>query len=101
MFKSQIKLEDLAALNAKVKDRGYVDREHLVEFLTIIPTNDGPTIILEVKEWLADLHKDPTYDTITFPNGDIDAIISDLDSYGRVSVQTIMEFKVNSNKVLS
>ena len=100
MFESQIVKEDLEKLNAKVKDSGYVDREHLMEFLTLIPTNDGPHIIQEVKTWLSALHNDPTYDKISFPGNDIDAVISDLDSYGRVSTQTLMDFKANNGRTL-
>jgi putative heme iron utilization protein len=98
MFESQIVKEDLEKLNAKVKTAGYVDREHLMEFLTLIPTNDGQHIIQEVKTWLTTLHNDPSYDKVSFPGNDIDAIISDLDSYGRVSTQTLMEFKSNNGR---
>lgn len=92
-FTSRIKPEDLAKLNAKIKDNAAVDREHLLEFLTLIPTNDGPSIVEEVKEWLTALHLDPTYDKIIFPDGHIEAVLGDLDSYGRVKVETILQFK--------
>jgi hypothetical protein len=87
-------------LNDKVYERGSVDREHLLEFLENIKTNDGKTIIAEVKAWLTILHNDPKYDKVHFPQGDIDSVISDLDSYGHVSTQTILEFKQEHSKVV-
>lgn len=92
--------EKVAALNQKVYERGTVDREHLLEFLTLLNTNDATTIITEVKSWLQKLHDDPKYDKVYFPGKDIDAIIGDLDSYGRVQPETIMAFKQNSNRTL-
>ena len=99
-FQTKIKPEDLAQLNAKVKANAYVDREHLMEFLTLIPTNDGPHIVKEVQNWLTALHLDPSYDRVIFPPGDIQAVISDLDSYGRVSTDTILQFKQSNSKVV-
>jgi hypothetical protein len=98
---STIKDEDLQTLNSEIKLKGYIDREHLMKFLTFIPSNDGKTIISEVKDWIQGLHDDPSYSTIVFPNGDINAILGDLDSYGRVSTQTIQQFKQNSNRVVA
>lgn len=97
---SVIAKNDLEALNAKVKERGYVDREHIVEFLTLIPTSEAMVIIREIKEWLQALHNDPTYEKVMFSQGDIDAIIGDLDSYGRVRPDTIYDFKENSSREL-
>lgn len=94
--KSTIKKADLDKLNAKVKARGHVDREHLMEFLQIIPTSDALVIIQEVRQWLTDLRNDPNYEKVVFPQNDIDAIIGDLDSYGRVQPETILQFKQDS-----
>lgn len=91
---------DLQTLNQDIKDKGFVDREHLMKFLSLIPSNDAPTIIQETKTWLQDLHDDPNYSTVSFPQGDIDAVIGDLDSYGRVKTETIMQFKQDSNHVV-
>ena len=99
-FQSKIKPDDLATLNGKVKERGHVDREHLMEFLTLIPTNDGDHIVKEVRSWLYDLHNDPTYSKVVFPQGDIEAVISDLDSYGHVSTETILKFKQENSKTV-
>lgn len=97
---SLIKDEDLQTLNDKVYDRGHIDREHLLEFLTLIPSTDDKQIIDEVKNWITGLHNDPKYTHVKFPSGDIDAIISDLDSYGRVQAKTILEFKTKSEKTV-
>src|ERR1035437_1491633 len=91
---------ELQILNQEVKAHGNVDREHMLKFLTLIPTNDGKTIVQEVQDWLQALHDDPTYGSVVFPQGDINAILGDLDSYGRVSTATIQKFKENSNKVV-
>lgn len=87
-------------LNDKIYERGMVDREHLLEFLTNLNTNDAITIINEVKTWLTILHNDPKYDKVRFPQGDIDAIIGDLDSYGRVQADTILQFKQSSSRTV-
>jgi|ERR1035437_1229041 hypothetical protein len=89
---------DLQTLNEQVKTSGYVDREHLMKFLMLIPTNDGVTIVKEVKDWLQTLHNDPNFPTVTFFQGDINAVLGDLDSYGKVSTETIQRFKQNTNK---
>ena len=86
----------LDALNADVKAHGAVDRAHLLSFLQLQTNSDGSQIIANVKGWLQGLHDDPTYERVTFPQGDIDAIIGDLDSYGRVQSTTILNFKYNS-----
>lgn len=90
--------EAIQKLNQEIKHTGFVDREHLLEFLTLIPTNDAQVIIDEVKGWLQNLHDNPD-SPVSFPQGDIDSIIGDLDSYGRVQPLTIQQFKQNSNKV--
>lgn len=92
-FKSKVDPEALKALNEDVKKREHVDREHLLHFLSLIPTNEAEHIILEVKNWLQQLHDDPKFEKITFPRNRIDAIIGDLDSYGRVQASTIYNFK--------
>lgn len=92
--------DKLKKLNDKVYECGLIDREHLLEFLTLIDTNDSLVIINEVNKWLTGLHEDPKYDKISFPNGDIDAVLGDLDSYGRVQPETILQFKQSSNKEL-
>lgn len=97
---SFVNTDKVKKLNEKVYERASVDREHLLEFLTLIDTSDGKQIVAEVQKWLKDLHEDPHFDKVTFPQGDIDAIVGDLDSYGRVQAETIMEFKDKSNKTL-
>lgn len=90
-FESIVKPEDLARVNAKVKAKGLVDREHLLEFLAYIPTSDAGAISTEVKEWLTALHLDPAYDKVRFPDGHIAAVLTDLDSYGRVKTEHILK----------
>lgn len=92
--------EKLKELNAKVYEKGLIDREHILELLTIIDTSDSRDIVAEVREWLTMLHDDPTYDKVRFPQGDIEAVIGDLDSYGRVQPETIYQFKQASNRSL-
>lgn len=99
-MKSFVAPEKLKTLNNKVYEKGLVDREHLIEFLTYIDTNDAQSIITEVKNWLQNLHDDPHFNKIRFPQGDIDAVIGDLDSYGRVQAEHILQFKQNSNKII-
>lgn len=90
--------EGLQKLNDKVYENGGVDREHLLEFLRLINTSDSKTIIKEVNKWLRSLHDSPRYTHVTFPSGDIAAILGDLDSYGRVRPETILRFKEQSNR---
>jgi len=98
--KSFVNPDKLKELNAKVYERGHVDREHLLEFLKLVETSDALLIIKEVKDWLEALHTDPYYSKVSFPKGDIEAILGDLDSYGHVSAETILQFKQDSNKAL-
>lgn len=99
--KSFVDAEKVEELNDKIYDRGMVDREHLLEFLECINTSDQKTIVEAVKDWLKSLHDDPKYDKIVFPGSDIEAILGDLDSYGRVQPETIMKFKEESSRSMS
>lgn len=92
--------KELQKLKQDIKTKGYVDREHLLQFLTLVPTSEATVIISEVKNWLQQLHDDQELSGVSFPKGDIDAIIGDLDSYGRVQPNTILEFKQSSNKAI-
>lgn len=95
---SLVAKKDLDTLKAEIKTKGYLDREELLKFLTLIPTNDAPTIIKETQNWLNELHRDPDLPGVIFPQGDISSIIGDLDSYGRVQPSTIQDFKQTSTK---
>lgn len=92
--------QQVEKLNDKIYQQGYVDRADLMDFLTYITTNDALLIISEVEKWLQGLHDDPKFSKIVFPKGDIDAILGDLDSYGRVQPDTILQFKQNSSKTV-
>lgn len=98
--KSFVDEKKVKKLNAKVYEKASLDREHLMEFLTYIDTNDALTIIRETQKWLEDLHANPKYSHIVFPKGDIDAVIGDLDSYGRVQPETILSFKESSSRTV-
>lgn len=98
---TSVDTEKLKELNDRVYERGMIDREHLLDFLTYVKTNDQMTIVNAVKEWLQTLHDDPKYDKVVFPKNDINNILGDLDSYGRVQPETIMKFKEDSDRALS
>lgn len=93
---STIPESDLKKLNQNVLKRGYIDREDMLTFLTLIPTNDGQTILEEVEDWLNDLHANPLYGNVSFIMGDISAIVGDLSSYGRVKPETILHLQGSS-----
>lgn len=98
--KSFVDAEKVSQLNDKVYERGMIDREHLLDFLTCVDTNDQKAIVTAVKDWLQSLHDDSKYSKIIFPQNDIEAILGDLDSYGRVQPETILQFKEQSSKAL-
>jgi hypothetical protein len=98
---SVVDAAELDKINEDVKARGYVDREHLTKFLSLVPTNEAEVIIQEVQTWLKALHDNPEYQTVTFPQGDINAVLGDLDSYGRVQPLTVQRFKQDSNKAVA
>lgn len=93
--------DKLDLLNADVKTRGHVDREHLMQFLSLIPSNDSHQIVAEVKAWLTALHENPEYDKINFPGDDINSILTDLDSYGHVQASTLYKLKEQHAKEVS
>lgn len=88
-------------LNDKIYENGGIDRMHILEFLETIETNDGRAIVQKVQKWLESLHNDPHYSKVEFPTGDIQAILGDLDSYGRVQAETIQEFKQQYPKTVN
>ena len=90
----------LEALNSDIKNKGYVDREHLLEFLRLIPDNNADNVAREVRDWLQSLHEDSELANVSFPQGDIDAIIADLGSYGRVQPGTIARLNEPTNRDL-
>lgn len=98
--KNFVDQDKLNALNDEVYKRGAVDRAHLMDFLALVDTSDAEQIVKEVRAWLQNLHDDPKFSKVTFRDGDIDAILGDLDSYGRVQPETIMQYKQTSNRTL-
>lgn len=81
----------LADIEADVYEQGAVNRTHILDFLRLLPTNDGQAVAQAVRDWLEKLHNDPTYDRVFFPQGDIDRILGDLDSYGRLLHETVID----------
>lgn len=71
-------------------NQGTVTRQHLFAFLQLIPTSDGQQVAVLVKTWLNRLHSDPHFSNVTFPGSAIDRVISDLESYGRVTHETVI-----------
>lgn len=88
-------------INQKVYDNGAVDRSHLLEFLETIPSNDARQLMRAVRSWLENLHNDSKYSHVNFPEGDIEQILGDLDSYGRVKPETILEFRQNNPRTVN
>jgi hypothetical protein len=52
-------------INQAIYKDGSVNREHILEFLRTIPTNDTMAIQAEVRTWLQTLHDDPYYSKIS------------------------------------
>jgi predicted Rossmann fold nucleotide-binding protein DprA/Smf involved in DNA uptake len=99
MFNSTIDKTKLDAINEQVKAREHVDREHVKAVLEAIPTNEAKVIVEEIKHWLEELHNSKDFPKVVFPKGHIDAIIGDLESYGRVQPDTIYrEYAQKSNQ---
>lgn len=93
--------DKLVELNAKVKDAGYVDREDMLTFLSLVATSDATIIIAEVRKWLNFLHQSPDHDRISLPDKEIQNILGDLDSYGVVQSDTILKLKDESTRNLA
>jgi hypothetical protein len=91
---------ELTKLNDDIYEKARVDREHLLKFLTLIPTSDARVVAAEVRTWLKGLNDDPKYDQVSFPQGDIDAILTDLASYERLSPETLYALQQPSNREL-
>lgn len=86
-----------AEIEADIYEKASVNREHLLAFLRLIPTNDSQVVEKTVKVWLQRLHDDPHFSKVSFPQADgeygsaIDRIIGDLQSFGRVTQETILD----------
>lgn len=82
---------NLADIEADVWQKGSLNREHLFQFLRLLPNNDSDAVSEATKAWLTKMHQDPKYSNVVFPQGDIDRVLSDLDSYGRVTHETLLD----------
>lgn len=86
-------MDTLEKIEADVYAKEHVDREHLLAFLRLQNTNDGPAITKSVENWLTKLHNDPHYSKVVFADGEIQKILGDLHSYNRLLPQTILELE--------
>ena len=90
---SLVKTKDLDKLKKSITKRGHVDREHVLEFLTKIPTSEAEVVVQEVKDWLQSLHDDHELPNVSFPEATIKKIIDDLESYKRIQAKTLLQLK--------
>ena len=91
----------LQKLNEDVYQKAAVDREHLVMFLRLVPTNDGAAVREAVENWLNDIHQDPKFSHIHFAQGEIEAVLADLGSYGYVQAATMNTLTNHHEAVIS
>lgn len=90
-------MKTLSQVEAEVYEAASVNRSHLLDFLSLQETSDSQELQRRTAEWLKKLHDDPHFSKISFANsplqdkGPIEAIISDLGTYGVVQAQTIHE----------
>ena len=82
-----------AEIEQDIWNKGTLDRTHLFNFLKLIPTSDGQDIKAAVNAWLSRLHKDPHFSKISFHQTTIDRVLSDLESYGHVTHETVIDAK--------
>lgn len=99
-------MDTRAAIEEDIRSKGSVNLEHLKAFVKLIPTNDAEGVKTAVKTWLQRLHDDPTLTTVHFPTevgtetlgvpgNSIDRVLSDLESYGRLTHETLIGAEPN------
>lgn len=84
-----------AEIEADIYAKGSLNRDHLLAFLRLAPTSDSQDLSTATRQWIQRLHDDPYYSKVTFPQGDIDRITSDLESYGHITHETILGAEPN------
>lgn len=95
-------MDTRAAIEADIYAKGSVNIEHLTAFLRLIPNSDSEAIGTAVKQWLQRLHDDPHFSKVFFPTevnthtlgvpgNAIDRVVSDLENYGRVTHETLID----------
>jgi hypothetical protein len=93
---------NLEAIEADVWEKASVNRDHILEWLKLQPSSDGATLKADLADWLKQLHANPKFTKVNFhPEGDlgvlgvnshpIQRILDDLESYGYVTRDTILE----------
>lgn len=78
-------------IKAAIWEAGSVNRDHLLAFLTLQNTSDAGELSRRTASFLTGLHNDPYYSKVVFPQGDIERVLGDLSSYGRVTQETIID----------
>jgi putative heme iron utilization protein len=82
-------------IETDIRSRGSVERQHLLDFLKLLPTSDATQVKTLVRTWLEKLHNDPNFSAITFSSDGIDRVLGDLESYGRVTHETVLGAEPN------
>lgn len=90
-------MNDRASIEKDIYAHGSVNRHHLLAFLRLLPTSDVQAIQTAVNQWLIKLHDNPYYSKVTFDSDAISRVVQDLESYGRVTQETVIGAPPNPN----
>lgn len=94
-------MESLQAIESDIWQKASVNREHVLAFLALQPSSDGPTLANSLRSWLQKLHDDPHFSKVNFPvesnhttgqvfGNAIDRIVADISSYGYPTHESII-----------
>lgn len=93
-------MNTLEGIKAAIWEVGSVNREHLLAFLQLQDTSDGPELARRTETFLRGLHADPFYSRVMFPvdeRGDhVNLVLDDLKVYGRATNETIADMPANT-----
>jgi hypothetical protein len=81
----------LSDIEANIYQNGSLNREDILNFLSILPTSDQQAVTTAVNEWLLKLHADQHFSKVMFDDASVQRILDDLGSYGRVQHETIID----------
>ncbi len=81
----------LSEIEADIYKRGSVNREHVLEFLKNQPTTNATHLEEAIEAWLKQISDNPKYSKVVFGDDQIEKVVDDLNSYGRVQPETILE----------
>ncbi len=90
-----------AEIEQDIWEKGSLNREHVLAFVSLLPDNDAANLRVAVKQWLGKLNDDPRLTKIFFipetttnqfgvHQNPADRILADLDNYGRIQHETII-----------